>query len=108
VWYADQNRLQISRFRTSDDKSRDSKERQSASYQIQQPNERKACTEVPDIDNAIRSVFAKSLFLFMMPPLIANNLISEKDLQLFCAEISKKFFNIPKDTSGRVHFNMND
>lgn len=51
----------------------------------------KACTEVPGIDNAIRSAYAKSLFLFMMPPLIANNLISEKDLQLFWAEISKKF-----------------
>jgi hypothetical protein len=37
----------------------------------------RACTGNKSIDNAIRSAYAKSLFLFMIPPVLANNLMSE-------------------------------
>jgi hypothetical protein len=61
-----------------------------------------------DIDNAILSAYGRSLFLFFLPPLIANQMITDKEQKLWWTRMIKLVSDIPKGHNNQQVFNMTD
>lgn len=68
----------------------------------------KARTGVEGLDNAVISAYARSLYLFMIPPLIANNLCTERELIDNWVRLEKKTLGAAHSVSNVQFFSLTD
>ena len=66
----------------------------------------KAHTGNHGIDTSVLSAYAKSLCMFLLPPLVANDLMTYADLCKLWASLGKKVDGIAKHISARTYLNL--
>jgi hypothetical protein len=68
----------------------------------------KAKTGVESLDTSMRAAYAKSLCLFLLPPLVANLMINIDDVHKIVASLGKKMEGVAKQTNHKVYINLRE
>ncbi len=66
----------------------------------------KTCTGDKSCDNTIVSAYARSLFLFMVPPLVANDILGEAEARKIWVDLGKKMGGVPQTVNSQLWTNL--